>query len=205
MVEIRFKPSEVGIVPDGSVNTMDKFPSGATDPETPADKETFFNTTEKKFKRYETDNWVVMDRVEALTQIADGLITNAKIDDAAGIVKSKLAALEIEDSDIKAAAAIAMSKLTLAITDTEVAAAAGIAKDKLAPLAIVNADVDAAADIIKSKLAALDIVDADVSAITVTKVTGAVDGRAATTTGDKDVTAIGYDTATEEVIIDREE
>lgn len=110
----------------------------------------------------------------------------------------------ITDIKVNAAANITMSKLNLAITDAEVAAAAAIAKSKLAALNIVNADIDAAAAIAKAKLAALDIVDADVSAITVDKVTGAVDGRAAATTGDKGVTAIGYDTVTEEVVIDRE-
>jgi len=106
---------------------------------------------------------------------------------------------------VAAGAAIDMSKLSLAITNTEVAAAAGIEKSKLASLEIADVDVKADAAIAKSKLAALDIVDADISAITVTKVAGAVDGRAESTTGDKDVTAIGYDAVTEEVVIDREE
>ena len=115
--------------------------------------------------------------------VADGAITNVKVN---------------------AAAAIDMTKLSLAITDSEVDAAAAIVKSKLAALAIVDADVDAGAAIAKSKLEALAIVDGDVSSIGVDKVTGAVDGRAASTTGDKGVTALGYDSATEEVIIDRE-
>lgn len=115
--------------------------------------------------------------------VADGAITNIKVN---------------------AAAAIDMSKLSLAITDSEVDAGAAIAKSKLGALAIVDADVDAGAAIAKTKLAALAIVDGDVSAITVTKVTGAVDGRAVSTTGDKDVTAIGWDDATAEVIVDHE-
>ena len=71
--------------------------------------------------------------------------------------------------------------------------------------AITNVKIAADAAIAKSKLAALAIEDGDVSAITITKITGGVDGRAESSTGDKDVTKIGYDTATEEVIIDREE
>ena len=115
--------------------------------------------------------------------VADGAITNIKVN---------------------AAAAIDMSKLTLAITDSEVDAGAAIAKSKLAALAIVDADVDAGASIAKSKLAALAIVDGDVSAITVTKITGGIDGRKASTTGDKDINALGWDDATSEVIVDHE-
>jgi|GEM_PF-2406120 len=50
------------------------------------------------------------------------------------------------------------------IGDNEIEAAAGIAKSKLAALDIVDADVAAGAAIVKTKLAALDIVDADVAA-----------------------------------------
>lgn len=150
MVEIRFKPSDVGTVPDGSVTDV-KVAAGAA---------------------------IAMDKLTLA-------ITNAEVAAAAGIDKSKLGALEIADADV--------------------AVGAEIAKTKLAPLNIINADVDVAAAIVKSKLAALAIADADVDAITVTKVTGAVDGRAASTTGDKDVTAIGFDSVTEEVVIDREE
>ncbi len=185
MVEIRFKPADVGSVADGGITTMDKFPSGVTDPETPADKELFFNTAEYKFKRYETDHWVFIDHLEALAQIADDLLTDAKINSTAAIAKTKLAALNIVNADVDAAAAIA--------------------KSKLGALDIVNADVDAVAAIVKSKLAALAIVDDDVSSIGVDKVAGAVDGRAASTTGDKSVTAVGFDSVTEEVVIDRAE
>lgn len=231
MVEIRFKPGDVGSVVTGGIDSMDKFPSGTEDPGSPVNKELFFNTTENKFKRYETDHWVVIDHVEALSQIADGLITNSKIDDAAGIAKSKLAALEIADADVAAAAAIGQGKLDLAITDSEVAAGAGIAKDKLAPLDIrntdinaaaeiaksklgalniVDADVDAAAAIVKSKLEALAIVDADVSAIGQSKITDLVADLIAKVStgplsGDKKITAIGWNVATEEFIIDHEE
>lgn len=76
------------------------------------------------------------------TQLVDEAVDNAKVAAAAAIAKSKLAALEIEDSDVKAAAAIDQSKVALAITDSEVAAAAGIAKSKLEALGIVDADVD---------------------------------------------------------------
>lgn len=183
MVEVRFKPGDVGTVADGGIANMAKFPSGATDPGSPAEGDVFFNTTEGKFKRYASAAWVIIDALEDLARIADDLLTNAKVNSAAGIEKSKLAALDIVNADVDAAAAIAQSKLTLAIT---------------------NAEVDDAAAIVKSKLAALGIVDADVSDITVTKITGAVKGRAADTTGDKGVTAIGWDTATEEVVIDRE-
>lgn len=75
---------------------------------------------------------------------------------------------------------------------------------KLADGAVTNLKVDAAAGIVKTKLAALDIGDSDVNAITVTKVSGAVDGRKASTTGDKDITALGWDDATGEVVVDHE-
>ena len=110
----------------------------------------------------------------------------------------------ITDIKINASAAITMSKLNLAITDSEIEAGASIAKSKLAALAIVDSDIEAGASIAKSKLAALAIEDADVTGITVTKVTGAVDGRAVSTTGDKGITAIGFDDATGEVVIDHE-
>ncbi len=77
-------------------------------------------------------------------------ITNAQIDAAAAIDKSKLGALNIVNADV--------------------ASGAAIAKSKLAALNIVNADVDAAAAIAKSKLAALAIVDADVSSISESKI-----------------------------------
>ena len=160
---------------------MIKFPSGASDPGSPSDGDLFFNTTEKKFKRYETDHWVVIDHVDLISQIADGLITNAKIKSDAAIAKSKLATLEIENADVKAGAAIDMAKLSLAITNAEVAAAAGIEK---------------------SKLAALGIVDGDVTGISVSKVADAVAGTG--TTGDKKITKMGWDSIEEEVVIDHE-
>lgn len=188
MTEVRFKPADVGTVADGALNTMAKFPNGATDPASPAEDEIFYNTTENKWKRYKGGAWVVIDSLDDLTRIADDLLTNAKINSAAAIEKSKLAALNIVDADVDAAAAIAMSKLVLAITNAEVAAAAGIAKDKLA---------------------ALGIVDADVSAISEGKVTGLVTDLAAKVatgplTGDKKVTALGWDSVTGEIIIDHE-
>lgn len=162
MVEIRFKPSEIGTVPDGSITKIAKFPSGASDPPSPADGDMFFNTTEGKLKRYNTGTgWITIDMVDALDRIADNLITNAKIN-----------------------------------------ASANIAKSKLAPLNIVNADVDGAAAIAKSKLAALNIVDADVQEISVSKVTNAVAGTG--TSGDKKVLKLGWDSTTEEVIVDHE-
>jgi len=150
MVEIRFKPSDVGTVPDGSVTNV-KVAAGAA---------------------------IAMGKL-------DLAITDSEVAAAAGIAKDKLAALEIANTDI--------------------AAAAAIEKSKLAALEIEDSDVKADAAIAKSKLGALAIADADVDAITVTKVTGAIDGRAESTTGDKDVTGIGFDSATDEVVIDREE
>lgn len=68
-----------------------------------------------------------------LSRLVYQKITNAQIDPAAAIAKSKLAALNITDADI--------------------AGGAAIAKAKLAALAIVNADIDAAAAIAITKLA----------------------------------------------------
>lgn len=75
--------------------------------------------------------------------------------------------------------------------------------------AITNVKVNAAAAIDKSKLAALAIVDADVNAISEAKVTNLTAdlGNKVSTgplSGDKKVTAIGWDSATEEVVIDHE-
>lgn len=64
--------------------------------------------------------------------IATGVIVNADINAAAGIAKTKLAALNIVNADVDPAAAIA--------------------KTKLANLDVVNADVNAAAAIAESKL-----------------------------------------------------
>lgn len=68
------------------------------------------------------------------THYVPQLITNASIDPAAAIAKSKLAALNITDADVAGAAAIAKSKLSLAnsITDADINAAAAIALSKLA-------------------------------------------------------------------------
>ena len=135
--------------------------------------------------------------------VADGYITNAKINDAAAIAKTKLAALAIVNADVDDAAAIAKTKLAaLEIVNADVATGAAIAKAKLGALAIVNDDVDAAAGIVKTKLAALAIVDADVSAIGVAKVTDAVAGTG--TTGDKKITKLGWASVTEEIVVDHE-
>jgi hypothetical protein len=143
----------------------------------------FFNTTQDKFKRYKTGTgWITIDMVDALGRISDDLITNAKINSAAAIAKSKLGALNIVNADVDSAAAIA--------------------KSKLAALNIVNADVDGSASIAKSKLASLGIVDADVSAISVSKVTDAVAGTG--TSGDKKILKMGWSSTTEEIIVDHE-
>ena len=75
---------------------------------------------------------------------------------------------------------------------------------KLADGAVTNVKVNASAAIAKTKLASLAIVDADISSVDVGSITGAVSGKAADTTGDKGVLAMGWDTATDEVVIDRE-
>lgn len=60
-------------------------------------------------------------------------LTNAQIDAAAAIDKSKLAALNITDADVAAGAAIAKSKLAaLNLVDADIQAAAAIAISKLA-------------------------------------------------------------------------
>jgi len=70
--------------------------------------------------------------------------------------------------------------------------------------AITDVKVNVSAMIAKSKLAALNIVTADVSGISVDKVNGAIKGRKADTSGDKDILSLGWDSATEEVIMDHE-
>jgi len=75
--------------------------------------------------------------------------------------------------------------------------------------AITDVKVNAAANIAKSKLAALAIADADVDAISESKVTNLTTdlGNKVSTgplSGDKKVTAIGWDSATEEVVVDHE-
>lgn len=73
---------------------------------------------------------------------------------------------------------------------------------KLADEAITNDKVKSNAAIAKSKLATLQITDDDVSGISVSKVTNAVAGTG--TSGDKKITKLGWDSVTEEVIIDHE-
>ncbi len=63
---------------------------------------------------------------------------------------------------------------------------------------ITNVKVAAGAAIAKSKLGALDIEDADLASGT-----EYVKGAVADTTGDKKVIAIGWDSATSEVIVDK--
>lgn len=75
--------------------------------------------------------------------------------------------------------------------------------------AITDVKVNAAANISKSKLASLAIVDGDVSAISESKVTNLVTdlaGKVGTgpLSGNKKVTALGWDSATNEVIVDHE-
>jgi hypothetical protein len=65
----------------------------------------------------------VEDGAITTPKLADGAVTNIKVDNAAAIAKSKLAALAIVNADIDAAAAIAKSKLgALAIVDADVSA-----------------------------------------------------------------------------------
>ena len=74
-----------------------------------------------------------------------------------------------------------------AVTDAKVNATAAIAKSKLAALAIVNADLSGTAAITPANLAEQYI-----------------KGDAPSTTGDKDVIAIGWDNVTLEVVLDRQ-
>ena len=89
--------------------------------------------------------------------------------------------------------------------DVGTVADGSVTEAKLADGAVTNVKVNASAAIAKSKLEALSISDSDVDSITVTKVTGAIDGRASATSGDKDITALGWDSATSEVVLDHEE
>jgi hypothetical protein len=135
--------------------------------------------------------------------VPDGSVTNAKVAADAAIEKTKLAALNIGNADVATDAGIAKTKLAaLAIVDADVDAAAAIAKTKLAALDIVNADVATGAAIAKAKLASLAIVDDDVSAIGVAKITDAVAGTG--TSGNKKIIKVGWDSTTEEVIVDHE-
>lgn len=75
--------------------------------------------------------------------------------------------------------------------------------------AITDVKINAAANIAKSKLAALAIGDTDVSGISQSKVTNltADMGNKVSTgplSGNKKVTALGWDSATNEVIVDHE-
>lgn len=95
------------------------------------------------------------------------------------------------------------------VTNAKVAADAAIAKSKLAALGIVNADVAVGAAITKAKLEALAIVDADVSAVSQSKVTNLVTDlgnkvAGTGTTGDKKILKLGWDSITDEVIVDHE-
>ena len=69
------------------------------------------------------------------------------------------------------------------------------------------ADVGSVTDgsVTEVKLADGAVTDIKVDTIMITKVTGGIDGRAAATTGDKGITALGWDTMTDEVVLDREE
>ncbi len=96
-----------------------------------------------------------------------------------------------------------------AVTNAKVKSDAAIAKTKLGALGIVNTDVAVGAAIAKAKLEALAIVDADVSAVSESKVTDLTTHLTAKVstgplTGDKKVTAIGWDSVTGEVIVDHE-
>ena len=86
-----------------------------------------------------------------------------------------------------------------AITDIKINASADIAKSKLASLDIVDADINASAAIVATKL----------DAIPQSKVTNLetdLTGKVGTgpLTGDKKVTAIGWDDVTGEVVVDHE-
>lgn len=75
--------------------------------------------------------------------------------------------------------------------------------------AITNIKINAAAGIEKSKLASLAIIDADVSTISESKVTDLTTHLTAKVStgplsGDKKITAIGWDSATGEFIYDHE-
>lgn len=88
--------------------------------------------------------------------------------------------------------------------DVGTVADGSVTEAKLADGAVTNVKVNASASIAKSKLAALSIGDGDVDTITITKITGGIDGRASATSGDKGITAVGWDTSTDEVVLDRE-
>lgn len=101
-------------------------------------------------------------------RVADGAITNAKVNAAAAIAYSKLnLSNSIVNADVATGAAIAYSKLALtnSVVNADIAAAAAIAYTKLALTnSIVNADIAAAAAIAYSKLLLTNsIVNADIA------------------------------------------
>lgn len=77
-----------------------------------------------------------------------------------------------------------------------------VTNQKLADGAVTNDKVNASAGIVKSKLGSLAIVDTDVSGISVSKVTDAVSGSG--TSGDKKISKLGWNSSTQEFIIDHE-
>lgn len=80
----------------------------------------------------------------------------------------------------------------------------GVTTAKLADGAVTTPKVADVA-ITEPKIGVEAVTDAKVKAgVVVDKITGAVKGRAIDTTGDKGVTAIGWDSLTEEVIVDHE-
>lgn len=100
--------------------------------------------------------------------IADGAITNAKVNASAAIAYSKLSLTgSIVNADINASAAIAYSKLSLSnsIVNADINSAAAIAYSKLSLTgSIVNADINASAAIVYSKLSLSNsIVNADIN------------------------------------------
>lgn len=102
-------------------------------------------------------------------QIAAGVILNADINAAAGIVYSKLSLTNsILNADIAAAAGIVYSKLSLtnSIVNADVAAGAAITYAKLVLTnSVTNADIAAAAGIVYSKLnLSASIVGGDIAA-----------------------------------------
>lgn len=94
-----------------------------------------------------TANITRASSVEATARpIEAGEVGNDEIEAAAGIEKSKLAALNIVNADVDAAAEIAKTKLAaLAIVDADVAAGAAIVGTKLADTAAKD-NLDALAD-----------------------------------------------------------
>jgi hypothetical protein len=68
--------------------------------------------------------------------------------------------------------------------------------------AITDAKIAVDAAIAKSKLAPLEIDDADVSGISVSKVADAVAGTG--TSGDKKILKMGWESSSEEIIVDHE-